>query len=248
MHRGQHAAPARSPGDDGEVPALPLGQESAQELATIPQGLLPLTVSGPPGCAVRTAGIEPATPRAAREFTRETLRRWDLYSAYQDTAVVVSELVTNALRYGARIGSAVAAAAVPGAVQLTLWCRVSYLICVVTDPNPEPPVLQPPNSCADSGRGLQVVQALTSSWGWTMLGGRQKVVWAALELPEAREPVTAQPAGPQPAASLSTGPGGKARGLCCDLPEARSTARRPVPPPCPRRRRPAVRWASRCQP
>ena len=121
------------------------------------------------------------------------LRQWDLCVIYPDAAVVVSELVTNALCYGARV-----AAPPPdsdrGPVDLTLWQRASYLICVVADGSPEPPVLQPVDPTAEAGRGLQVVQALSSSWGWTMLGGRQKAVWAALSLVGSR----GGPAWPRP--------------------------------------------------
>jgi hypothetical protein len=171
MHRGQQAAPAGARLDGG----FALGESA------IPPGLLPLPVAGPPGRALPSAAAEPATPHAAREFTREVLRQWDLCVIYPDAAVVVSELVTNALCYGARV-----AAPPPdsdrGPVDLTLWQRASYLICVVADGSPEPPVLQPVDPTAEAGRGLQVVQALSSSWGWTMLGGRQKAVWAALSL------------------------------------------------------------------
>jgi hypothetical protein len=61
-----------------------------------PPALLPSAVAGPPGVAVRALGTKPESPRAAREFTREALRRWDMYALFPDTAVVVSELVTNA--------------------------------------------------------------------------------------------------------------------------------------------------------
>ena len=178
MHRGQQAAPAGARLDGG---LARLDGGFALGESAIPPGLLPLPVAGPPGRALPSAAAEPATPHAAREFTREVLRQWDLCVIYPDAAVVVSELVTNALCYGARV-----AAPPPdsdrGPVDLTLWQRASYLICVVADGSPEPPVLQPVDPTAEAGRGLQVVQALSSSWGWTMLGGRQKAVWAALSL------------------------------------------------------------------
>jgi hypothetical protein len=225
-------------------------------MAVIPLGLLPVSVAGPPGRAVRTAGIEPQTPRAAREFTRDTLRRWDLGPVYPDAAVVVSELVTNALRYGLRISGAAISAA-PGPVDLTLWSRQSCLICVVADPNPEPPVLRPPDSDAEAGRGLQVVQALASSWGWTLRGGPQKVVWAVLELPAACQTATGCLPGAQ-AASLSTGPGGKPGGKPAGC---AATGRKPAAQPAGHTRQPAfpaalpayrdrcpTRDGGRCQP
>jgi hypothetical protein len=205
MHQGQQAAPARVHGDSAASPAPEL--PAIPELAAIPPGPAPRSVAGPPGGTVRTAAIEPETPRAAREFTRETLRRWDLCAVYPDAAVVVSELVTNALRYGLLPGHTPARAAL-GPVALTLWSRDGHLICAVADPNPEPPVLRPPDATAGSGRGLQVVQSLASNWGWTRRSGPQKVVWAALEVPRVRQPAVAHPAG-SGTACLSS-PGGKA--------------------------------------
>jgi hypothetical protein len=182
MHQGQQAAPAGARLDGGLVrpgAAIALGESA------IPPGLLPLPVAGPPGRPLPSAAAEPATPHAAREFTREVLRQWDLCVIYPDAAVVVSELVTNALCYGARVAAPPPDSDRPP-VDLTLWQRASYLICVVADGSPEPPVLQPVDPTAEAGRGLQVVQALSTSWGWTMLGGRQKAVWAALSLPGGR--------------------------------------------------------------
>ena len=145
-----------------------------------PPALLPSAVAGPPGVAVRALGTEPESPRAAREFTREALRGWDMCAVFPDTAVVVSELVTNALRHGARIDFGAAAR---GQVELSLWHRASHLVCAVTDPSADPPVLRSADPGAEAGRGLQVVQALATTWGWAMLGFHRKVVWAALRVP-----------------------------------------------------------------
>ena len=178
MHRGHQATPGRTEhhGGTGTAPgglSRPPGQLQ-------PPALLPSAVAGPPGVAVRALGTTPESPRAAREFTRETLRRWDLYAAFPDTAVVVSELVTNALCHGARIDFGAAAR---GQVELSLWHRASHLVCAVTDPSADPPVLRSPDPGAEAGRGLHVVQALAATWGWAMLGFHRKVVWAALRVP-----------------------------------------------------------------
>ena len=61
--------------------------------------------------------------------------------------------------------------------------RAGQMVCAVTDPGPQPPVLVSAAPLAEAGRGLQVVLALSVTWGWTRLGGRRKVVWAALRLP-----------------------------------------------------------------
>ena len=133
MQRGHQAAAVRTDRDGG-TEAAP-GAPSRQPGQSRSPVLLPSAVAGAPGIPVRAVGTEPGSPRAAREFTRETLRRWDICAAFPDTAVVVSELVTNALCHGARIGVGGTAR---GRVELSLWHRASHLVCAVTDPSAEP--------------------------------------------------------------------------------------------------------------
>ncbi len=189
MHRGHQAAAAAEQAG-AAAPLAEAGGLARQPGQRRPPGLPPSAAAGAPGIAVRAVGTSPESPRAAREFTRDTLQRWDIYAAFQDTATVVSELVTNALFHGIR--AACQAGRGPGdpggQVELTLWHRASHLVCAVTDPSPDPPLLQSPDPGAEAGRGLQVVQALTASWGWAMLGFHRKVVWAALRVPPARLP------------------------------------------------------------
>jgi anti-sigma regulatory factor (Ser/Thr protein kinase) len=93
-----------------------------------------------------------------------------------DAAVIVSELVTNALMHGGR--------AVTGAahedVELILCHGSGQVVCAVTDPGTGAPVLVQPDPFGEAGRGLHMVQALSATWGWTRLGGSRKVVWAAM--------------------------------------------------------------------
>jgi anti-sigma regulatory factor (Ser/Thr protein kinase) len=119
--------------------------------------------------------------RAAREFTGQILRGWGLLVLVDDVAVIVSELVTNALTHG---GSAVNGAA-REAVELILSRRSAQVVCAVTDPGTGAPVMMQPDPFGEAGRGLQVVQALSASWGWTRLGDSRKAVWAAVGLPGA---------------------------------------------------------------
>ena len=131
------------------------------------------------GSSPRDAGL---ACRSAREFTGQTLRGWGLPVLAEDAAVIVSELVTNALLHGCARGAAA------DQVELLLWRRAGQMVCAVTDPGPQPPVLVSAAPLAEAGRGLQVVQALSVTWGWTRLGGRRKMVWAALRLPRAQSP------------------------------------------------------------
>ena len=142
-----------------------------------PGALLPAArwVCRPIGSSARDAGL---ACRGAREFTGQTLRGWGLPVLAEDAAVIVSELVTNALlqrlREGRGGGPGRAAHVAPGRAR---WCARS------PTPARRPRSWRRRPPLAEAGRGLQVVQALSVTWGWTRLGGRRKVVWAALRLP-----------------------------------------------------------------
>jgi len=116
---------------------------------------------------------------AARDFTRQILLSWGLLCLVEDTSVIVSELVTNAVRHGACGLNG----AVHDRVELILWRRSGQMVCAVTDPGAGAPVLASPDMSAEAGRGLHVVQALSAAWGWTRLGARRKAVWATLRIP-----------------------------------------------------------------
>jgi anti-sigma regulatory factor (Ser/Thr protein kinase) len=86
-------------------------------------------------------------------------------------ALLTSELVTNAIKYGG--SRAVLEAHTPGGVM-----RVS-----VRDDNPDLPAAgAPPDLTAENGRGLLLVQALAARWGVEDLAGDGKVVWFELDL------------------------------------------------------------------
>jgi anti-sigma regulatory factor (Ser/Thr protein kinase) len=122
----------------------------------------------------------PEAAKAARDFTTATLRNWQLDTVVQEAVIIASELVTNAIRHGRCIVDDAEQALVGLA-----WQRhPSRVVCVVTDQSERPPVLAPADPDAESGRGLQVVQALAAAWGWMMLGAQEKAVWAALWLPK----------------------------------------------------------------
>jgi anti-sigma regulatory factor (Ser/Thr protein kinase) len=136
--------------------------------------------------AICELGPRPESARAARDFTRITLREWGL-AAQSDTAeLVVSELVTNALQHGL-----LSAPRMRGEhpVGLRLLRSVPYLVWMVTDPGHAAPVRIEACAGAESGRGLQVVESCSVRWGWQPLGdgglGSQgKVVWALLHSAE----------------------------------------------------------------
>lgn len=110
-----------------------------------------------------------------RRCTRQTLAAWELGHVADDAELVVSELMTNAIR--ATLESSLAAhvvlhlAADPGRLTLQVW-----------DACAEPPVPRPHGDDSAGGRGLEIVQALSDRWGsWAPVRGG-KVVWAWFDL------------------------------------------------------------------
>ena len=131
--------------------------------------------AGPPRIATRALSAQAGSVRAARYFTLATLRRWGTTYSSQDIAIVVSEMVTNALRH-ALPGSGDAGPRRP--VRLGLLQQGPWLLCAVADPGNAAPVPRTPGSLAESGRGLQMICAFSDLWGYTTPNEAGKVVWA----------------------------------------------------------------------
>jgi anti-sigma regulatory factor (Ser/Thr protein kinase) len=157
----------------GLLKLLPPGTRPTDALLPAARWVSRQIVPGQPGMGLAA--------RAAREFTGQILRGWDLLILVDDAAVIVSELVTNALRHG---GGAVNGAAHED-VELILWRRSGQVVCAVTDPGTGTPVLVRPDPFGEAGRGLHVVQALSATWGWARLDGSRKAVWATMGVPGA---------------------------------------------------------------
>jgi hypothetical protein len=127
-----------------------------------------------PAVAAYPLGLSPQSGRAARRFTRNTLREWGLASLADDAEAIVGEFVANAISHAAR-------AALPGqSLGLRLLRRTGEVMCAVLDPSDNAPVLRMPDRNEEAGRGLQMVDALSDVWGWSPVTGRGKAVWAIL--------------------------------------------------------------------
>ncbi|MGW4028118.1 ATP-binding protein [Streptomyces sp. NPDC004838] len=118
---------------------------------------------------------EPGAVRAARHAVRDTLRDWGLEPSVRDvTVLLVSELVTNSLRY----------ASGPIGVRLIRQetrDRHPALRVEVSDPLPDPPTERIAAPGDEGGRGLQLVAGSARRWG-TRLDSTGKTVWFELAL------------------------------------------------------------------
>jgi len=133
-----------------------------------------------PHIATCAPGTGTGSVRVAREFTLATLYRWGLAGRSEDIAIVVSELLTNALRH------ALPADGDPQprrAIRLGMIHHEPSVLCAVADPGRTPPVLRAPGTLAETGRGLQIIGALSDRWGYTPLSDTGKVVWATFTAP-----------------------------------------------------------------
>lgn len=136
----------------------------------------PLVNAMPPLAALLTA------PASARAHVHAVLPGWRLGDLAEDTATVVSELVTNAVQAStAPAGGPVYVGGRMAVVRLRLLSDGSRVLAEVLDQAPGFPVPRRAPGDAGDGRGLQLIDALTRGrWGWQAVDARAKVVWAEL--------------------------------------------------------------------
>jgi len=127
--------------------------------------------------ATCTLGTHPESVKTGRDFTRVTLGLWGMSMLIDVAELVVSELVTNALRHGVPAARRLAS---DHCVRLRLLAEAPFMMCMVADPGHGIPVIQDADPEAESGRGLTVVEACCVRWGWHLLDEGGKVVWALL--------------------------------------------------------------------
>ncbi|MGC4998472.1 SpoIIE family protein phosphatase [Streptomyces sp. DT195] len=132
-----------------------------------------------------TLPADPAAVAVARSMVTHQLTDWGLHDLVFTTELVVSELVTNAVRYAG------------GPVGLRLLRDDNVLVCEVTDPSNTQPRLRRARSTDEGGRGLFLVAQMTSRWG-SRYGDRGKTIWAEQPLPPKEESSCPSPPLPVP--------------------------------------------------
>ncbi|WP_322501616.1 SpoIIE family protein phosphatase [Streptomyces rochei] len=116
---------------------------------------------------------DPAEVGRARAAVREQLHDWGLPHLADTAELLVSEVVTNAVRH---------ARARPVDLRLV---RADTLLCEVDDDDHDLPALRGAGPDDETGRGLRVVSALAREWGASR-GRTGKTVWFELTLPRRR--------------------------------------------------------------
>lgn len=163
-----------------------MGSEGSTVLEPLMPGLRPHDPSNAAGSASCALPARYEAVKSARDFTRTTLEHWDLSGAFDNVGLVVSELVTNALRHGLPASSPPD----PGPpVRLHLMRWATRMACAVRDPSPAPPRTATDNEefvdfTSESGRGLRLVECFSDSWGWHPLTDSPwgKIVWAGFRI------------------------------------------------------------------
>ncbi|MFE7120351.1 ATP-binding protein [Streptomyces sp. NPDC057654] len=126
----------------------------------------------------------------SRHFMRLTLGKWHARSIEGDATLVVSELVTNAVKVTGVLDRP------PTWLELETLNLVTVrlvgldasVVIEVWDTSKEMPVLQKPDDDTEGGRGLLLVQETAKCWGFCRTP-RGKLVWAEITVPEATSTV-----------------------------------------------------------
>jgi len=114
----------------------------------------------------------PIAPSWARRYTRFFLDSCQgiMPDMTEEAELIVSELVTNAVRFGA---------ARPALLSLRNFREV--LRIEVHDADSNPPILSSADGSAENGRGLMLVNALSKEWSYSFPPEGGKIVYCFLE-------------------------------------------------------------------
>jgi anti-sigma regulatory factor (Ser/Thr protein kinase) len=126
-------------------------------------------------CRLASATFAPTVraPGLARRWVGEWLNRWEFIDGEDDVAVMVSELVTNAVRHTDSVLT-ISLAVAEGTVEVGVADHDGQAWPVAARPAPvDTPLI---SLLPDGGRGLHLVSALAQEWGVAALD-RGKQVW-----------------------------------------------------------------------
>jgi PAS domain S-box-containing protein len=116
-----------------------------------------------------TLPADPQVVATARRLVGQQLSAWGLDDAAYTTELLVSELVTNAIRHG------------KGPIRLRLIRDQDRLLSEVTDASSSSPHLRQARETDEGGRGLYLVMHLSSRWG-VRHSADDKTIWSEQRL------------------------------------------------------------------
>jgi anti-sigma regulatory factor (Ser/Thr protein kinase) len=176
-----HLSVATGSGDDDEEVSIPWPGVSDGMPRLLP---VPSAWWETPAVTTRALSARPEEARTARRFVREMLTCWGLEALADDAEMIVDELVVNAVLHGTRAGlTRPSLSAGLTVLRLCMLRRAGEVMLAVVDPGNETPMPRQPDWGGESGRGLQIVGALSHVWGWSPIAGHGKAVWAVLRDP-----------------------------------------------------------------
>ncbi|WP_051900116.1 SpoIIE family protein phosphatase [Streptomyces aureus] len=126
---------------------------------------------GPDQVAAWTLPNHPASAGEARTRTERALEHWGLARHAFTVTLVISELVTNAVRYS------------DGPIGVRLILDGSAVVCEVTDDSSTVPHLRHAEEVDEGGRGLYLTWQVSRRWG-TRPETRGKTIWAEVSVSE----------------------------------------------------------------
>jgi anti-sigma regulatory factor (Ser/Thr protein kinase) len=133
----------------------------------------------------------PSSPFWARRYTQDVLGKWRMPEDVIETAeLLVSELVTNAAKFGVPGPGRPRPFPGAGIVDIVLRHLPGRVVIEVWDANPNPPIPDGPDLDAESGRGLMLVQALSKEWSYFFPESGGKIVYCVIEVNEAQHALT----------------------------------------------------------
>jgi len=142
-------------------------------------------MSSPPQTMSTVFVAVPQAAGDARAFTTLVLDGWGLSHLVETAELLVSELITNAVKHAGGIMEppddfCKPAGDIPPVILSV--SRFDALLVQVWDASSEPVVRREAADDDVDGRGLDLVDALSKEWGWDVLETGGKIVWFAIDL------------------------------------------------------------------
>ncbi|MGW6159814.1 SpoIIE family protein phosphatase, partial [Streptomyces sp. NPDC055144] len=152
----------------GTMERVLLPDHPADDVAFLVARPRPLTAES---VATWNLSFELSSVGLARKMTSDRLTQWRLEELSFSAELIVSELVTNAIRHA------------HGPIELRLIRTGNRLICAASDASSTSPHLRRATVSDEGGRGLFLVAQFAQRWG-TRHTAEGKVIWAELAIPQ----------------------------------------------------------------